>query len=71
MSRRTACLPAERPGVIKEGDAGTWVEKINVLLNDKKLSDRMGKEGREFVSENFNWDLIAKKFLENIKQDIN
>ena len=57
--------------LIKEGDAGTWVEKINVLLNDKKLSDRMGKEGREFVSENFNWDLIAKKFLENIKQDIN
>ena len=57
--------------LIKEGDAETWVKKINVLLNDKKLSDRMGKEGREFVSENFNWDLIAKKFLENIKQDIN
>ena len=56
--------------LVNEGDAKKWVEKINVLLNDKKLSETMGKEGRKFVSESFSWDMIAKKFLENIKQDI-
>ena len=50
--------------LIKEGDSEDLIEKISILLNDKKLSLQMGKSGREFVINNFGWDVIANRFLE-------
>jgi len=31
----------------------------------------MGSEGKKFVSDNFSWDIIAKKFSIDIKQLLN
>jgi glycosyltransferase involved in cell wall biosynthesis len=28
----------------------------------------MGEEGRKFVEENFNWNIIAKEFLEILEK---
>ncbi len=50
--------------LIKEGDSEDLIEKISILLNDKKLASQMGKSGREFVINNFGWDVIANRFLE-------
>ena len=56
--------------LIREGDSKQWIEKIDFLINNKEKGIEMGKEGREFVSQAFDWDIIAEKFLENIKQYI-
>ncbi len=54
--------------LINEGDSKEWIEKLTVLLNDKPKSEQMGKEGRKFVINNFNWEKIAKNFLEIVKK---
>jgi glycosyltransferase involved in cell wall biosynthesis len=50
--------------LVKEGNSDDLIDKISILLNDKKLASKMGKEGREFVIKNFSWDVIANRFLD-------
>jgi glycosyltransferase involved in cell wall biosynthesis len=56
--------------LIKEGDYKEWIKKLTILLNDKSKSKQMGKEGRKFVEENFNWEKIAKNFLQIVEKYI-
>ena len=53
--------------LVEEGNHKEIIEKLTVLLNDKKKTEKMGVEGRKFVIESFSWDLIAKKFLDILK----
>ena len=50
--------------LVKEGNSEDLIDKMSILLNDKKLASQMGKFGREFVINNFSWDVIAKRFLD-------
>ena len=52
--------------LVEEGNSDDLIEKLSILLKDSNLSRNMGKEGRQFVINNFSWEIIAKKFLENI-----
>jgi len=38
------------------------VEKVNLLLQDEKLAERMGERAYKTVVEKFSWDKIATKF---------
>jgi len=38
-------------------------EKINRVLADKELRQRLSKRGHDFVKERFSWPLIAKRYL--------
>ena len=49
--------------LVEEGNSKDLIDKISILLNDKKLALEMGKAGRKFVINNFSWDVIAKRFL--------
>ena len=53
--------------LVDVGDYDAWIEKLTLLLNDSKKSKMMGSAGRVFVKSNFNWDKIAKEFLNSIK----
>jgi glycosyltransferase involved in cell wall biosynthesis len=53
--------------LVREGNAEDIIEKISLLLKDKKLAEEMGKNGRLFIKEEFNWEKIAKRFLDIIK----
>ncbi|MCV0410577.1 MAG: glycosyltransferase family 4 protein [Nitrosopumilus sp.] len=53
--------------LVEEGNSKDLIDKISILLNDKKLASEMGKKGREFVIETFSWDVIAKRFLDHAK----
>ena len=53
--------------LVEEGNHKEIIEKLTVLLNDSKKTEKIGVEGRKFVIESFSWDLIAKKFLEILK----
>lgn len=53
--------------LIEKGDTYGWIEKLSVLINDEQKRKIMGEKGRVFVEENFNWNKIAKEFLEILK----
>ena len=53
--------------LVKEGDSKDLIVKLSKLIQDKKLSEDMGKEGAKFIKEKFNWELVAKNFLEIIQ----
>ena len=56
--------------LIKEGDFEDLIEKLTLLINDKELAEKMGKDGRTFVEKTFSWEIIAKKFLGVVKPHI-
>ena len=53
--------------LVEIGDATGWIEKLSLLINDEQKRERMGKKGRKFVEENFNWNKIAKEFIKNLE----
>ena len=53
--------------LVKEGDANDIIKKLSEILENKQMASKMGKEGVEFVKEQFNWDRVTKNFLEIIK----
>ncbi len=52
--------------LVKEGSSDDIKEKLSKLLNDKELANKMGKEGARFIKQEFNWELVTKKFLDTI-----
>ena len=41
--------------LVKPGNSDDIAEKLAVLIQDKKLREKMGSEGRRFVEANYNW----------------
>jgi len=54
--------------LVEKGDTYGLIEKLSLLINDKQKRKIMGEEGRKFVEENFNWNKIAKEFLDILKK---
>ncbi len=47
---------------IKYGDVLSLVKIMETFLKDEKLVNKLGKCGREYVFENFCWDIIIDKY---------
>ena len=45
-------------------DSQELADAILRLLSDRSLRERMGRKGREFVSNNFSWDVCAQRMLQ-------
>jgi glycosyltransferase involved in cell wall biosynthesis len=56
--------------LINENEPNDLIKKLTTLFADKNLQERMGTNGKQFVIEKFNWNVIAEKFIENIKPHI-
>ena len=56
--------------LVKESDSDSLIEKINILINNKKLCVDMGKEGRKFIESTFNWDRITFRFIEILNKHL-
>jgi len=64
------------PELMDDGKTGFLIEKNNsvdlkkkiMLILQKSETNDMGNEGRKFVEENFDWEVIAKKFKETLKE---
>lgn len=50
--------------LVTEGSYNEWIEKIRILVNDKKLANEMGEAARNFIIENYNWEIVAKRFID-------
>jgi glycosyltransferase involved in cell wall biosynthesis len=56
--------------LVKKGNADELIEKLSLLINDKDKRKIMGDVGRKFVEDNFNWNKIAKEFVNIIKNSL-
>jgi len=56
--------------LVEKGNHKQLIEKIKLLLADKKLSEQMGNEGRRFIEETFNWEVAAKKFIQILNSHV-
>ena len=48
--------------LVDEKNADAYKEKILHLLQDKNMAKEFGRNAREFVSNNFSWEIIARKY---------
>lgn len=48
-----------------------FVDKITQLLNNEALRKDFGEKARQFTIDNHRWEIIAKKYLEEIERTIN
>lgn len=49
--------------LVQRGDYNAWIEKIKLLLNDKRLAEKFGENGRQFVETEFSWEKMARDFV--------
>ena len=49
--------------LIEKSDHQTLIEKLELILNDSQKASNLGKTGKEFVSSNFSWKIVAKSFV--------
>jgi len=49
--------------LVKRGSSEELADALLKLLSDKVLREKMGANGRRFVTENFTWDICAQKML--------
>ena len=57
--------------IVKKGDSKGLEDNISMLINDRKKQSEMGKNGRNFIVENFSWEIIAKNFVSFLKNNLN
>ena len=50
--------------LVKRDSPENLADAIMRLLSDKTLREKMGANGRKFVTENFTWDICALKMLD-------
>lgn len=50
--------------VFKGGNLDDLISKIELLINDPKLRQMMGENGRRLIQEKLNWELITKQFID-------
>ena len=53
--------------LVQQGSHQQLIDKLSLLLEDKDLAKKMGVEGRKFIEDTFNWELVAKNFIRNIE----
>ena len=56
--------------LVEKGNAEELIEKLSLLINNKKQSEEMGDAGRKFVEENFSWDKITKEFVKDLEKKL-
>jgi phosphatidylinositol alpha-1,6-mannosyltransferase len=49
--------------LVKRGSSSELADALLRLLSDKPLREKMGANGRGFVSENFTWDICTQKMV--------
>ncbi|MFX0080042.1 MAG: glycosyltransferase, partial [Candidatus Hermodarchaeota archaeon] len=51
-------------GLLVKPDSYELANAILNLLSNRSLREKMGRCGRKFVSENFSWDICARKMFQ-------
>jgi len=57
--------------LVERGNSDALEEGLMKLLSDKPLREKIGAKGREFVTENFTWNICAQKMLKVYRDALN
>ena len=47
--------------LLESENAEAWVKKINELLADEKYRKEFGQKARQFIIDNYSWEIISKR----------
>ncbi|MEM4222080.1 MAG: glycosyltransferase family 4 protein [archaeon] len=50
--------------IVPKRSSAALAEKLNILLGDKTLREKMGKKSREIALKKFDWEIISKKTID-------
>ena len=53
--------------LVKDGDTGDWIAKIQDVLDHPNDRETIGVRNRVFIEENFSMDKISKELFEYIR----
>ena len=67
---KDAIEDGENGFLVESQDAEQFIQKINELLSDNKFRYEFGEKARQYVVENFRWNIIAQRYLEEIQSVI-
>ncbi|MDQ1284049.1 MAG: TetR family transcriptional regulator [Patescibacteria group bacterium] len=56
--------------LVEPYDADGYVKKINDLLKDEAYRRDFGEEARKYVIENYSWEKISRRYLEEIQKTV-
>lgn len=56
--------------LLELGDTDGLAERLLKLLGDEALRQKMGAAGRQFVAENYTWDLCAERMLKIYRETL-
>ena len=56
--------------LFRRGDSDDLARKILALLSDQALRDSLGKAGREFVSQRFDWQIVSGRYCELLSRSM-
>jgi len=65
---KDAIKDRENGFLVESGNAEAWAKKINKLLADDDFQHRFGEKARRYAIENYSWERIAKRYLEEIQK---
>ncbi|MDO8529380.1 MAG: glycosyltransferase family 4 protein, partial [bacterium] len=68
---KDAIIEGQNGFIVESENPEAWVNKINELLADDSLRKEFGEKARQFVIDNFRWEKIAGRYLEEIKNVVN
>ena len=63
VSAISEVIKHNQTGLLVKPDSYELANAISCLLSNKSLREKMGRSGREFVSQNFSWDICAQKMF--------
>jgi len=52
--------------MIEKGDYKKFIEYLEIIFNDTQKARKMGESGRDYVMNNFSWEIIARKFIDDV-----
>ncbi len=65
---KDAIKDGENGILLESGNAEMWAGKVKEVLEDDNFRKEFGQKAQNFVKENFTWDKISKKYLEEIEK---
>ena len=64
VSAMSEVIKHKQTGFLVESNSLQLGNAVSDLLSNGPLREKMGKSGREFVSNNFSWDICAQKMFQ-------
>lgn len=64
---KDAIINGQNGFIVAPGDADTYARKIKAILEDDNFRLAFGKRAQTFTFANFSWEVVGKKYLEELK----